>query len=187
MPRGRFQPGNRRRGEGASVSVFLGTHQNRLDAKGRVSIPAGFRAVLRAQAEQATPGEALIVLRQSPKHQCIEAWPMPAFLALGPTLNRLDMFSDDQEDLALSLYGDAYPVDADKEGRIVLPEALTAHAGLTDSVAFMGLGHHFQIWEPAAAERRRAEARSNARSVTLPGNTSQARPTAGDAGRGASS
>lgn len=150
------------------MSVFLGTHQNKLDAKGRVSIPAGFRAVLRVQAELSSPGEPLLVLRQSPKHACIEAWPMTAFLALGPTLNRLDMFSDDQEDLALSLYGDAYTVDADKEGRIVLPQPLTTHAGLTDSVAFMGLGRHFQIWEPEAAERRRADARTNARSVTLP-------------------
>ncbi len=150
------------------MSVFLGAHQNRLDAKGRVSIPAGYRAILRAQAAEAQPGDPLLVLRQSPKHPCIEAWPMPAYLQLGPTLNRLDLFSDDQEDMALSLYGDAYPVDPDKEGRIVLPEALAAHAGVSESVAFMGLGRHFQIWEPQAAERRRAEARLRARSVTLP-------------------
>ena len=150
------------------MTVFLGTHQNRLDAKGRVSIPAGFRAILRAQAGETQPADALLVLRQSPKHACVEAWPMPAFLALGPTLGRLDLFSDDQEDMALSLYGDAYPVDPDKEGRIILPEALSAHAGLSDSVAFMGLGRHFQIWEPAAAERRRIEARTRARGVVLP-------------------
>jgi MraZ protein len=150
------------------MSVFLGTHQNRLDAKGRVSIPAGFRAILRSQAAEAQPGDSLLVLRQSHKHPCVEAWPTPAFLALGPSLNQLDMFSDDQEDMALSLYGDAFPVDPDKEGRIMLPEALTAHAGLTESVAFMGLGRHFQIWEPAAAERRRVDARARARGVTLP-------------------
>ena len=150
------------------MSVFLGAHQNRLDAKGRVSIPAGYRAILRAQAAESQPGDALLVLRQSPKHPCIEAWPMPAYLQLGPTLDRLDLFSDDGEDMALSLYGDAYPVDPDKEGRIVLPEALAVHAGVSESVAFMGLGRHFQIWEPQAAERRRAEARLRARSVTLP-------------------
>ncbi len=150
------------------MSVFLGTHQNRLDAKGRVSIPAGFRAILRSRAAESQPGDPLLVLRQSPKHPCIEAWPMPAYLALGPVLDRLDLFSDDGEDMALSVYGDAYPVDPDKEGRIVLPEALAAHAGLSESVAFMGLGRHFQIWEPGAAERRRAEARVRARSVALP-------------------
>lgn len=160
------------------MSVFLGTHQNRLDAKGRVSIPAGFRTILRAQAAN-TPidppaGDTLLVLRQSPKHPCIEAWPTPAFRALAPNLDNLDLFSDDQEDMALSLYGDAWPLDPDKEGRITLPEALAAHASLTDSVTFMGLGRHFQIWEPEAAARRIVEARARARGVTLPSHAGAA-------------
>ena len=150
------------------MSVFLGTHQNRRDSKGRVSIPAGYRAILRAQAAESQPGDPLLVLRQSPKHPCIEAWPMPAYLALGPSLDRLDLFSDDSEDMALSVYGDAYPVDPDKEGRIVLPDVLVTHAALSESVSFMGLGRHFQIWEPEAAERRRADARIRARGMTLP-------------------
>ena len=156
------------------MSVFLGTHQNRLDAKKRVSIPAGFRTVLRARAGDAADGDPLMVLIPSLKHACIDVWPMAAFLALGTPLNRLDTFSDDQDDMAIALYGDAQPIDADKEGRIMLPESMTAHAGLTDSVAFMGLGNIFQIWEPAAAERRRGEARSRARAVTLPAPAARA-------------
>jgi MraZ protein len=164
------------------MSVFLGTHQNRLDAKGRVSIPAGFRTALRARAQARGAGVAQteggagdangavqIVLRPSHKHPCIEAWPVDTFAALASPLDRLDMFSEDHDDLSAALYADAYPVDADKEGRIMLPEILTAHAGLSDSVAFMGLGHIFQIWEPKAAERRRIEARERARNVSLPG------------------
>jgi MraZ protein len=163
------------------MSVFLGTHQNRLDAKGRVSIPAGFRAALRARAQgrgearggtndaaEAT-GPVHVVLRPSHKHPCIEGWPADAFAALASPLDRLDMFSEDHDDLSAAIYADAYPVDSDKEGRIMLPEILTAHAGLSDSVAFMGLGHIFQIWEPKAAERRRTEARERARNVSLPG------------------
>jgi MraZ protein len=148
------------------VSVFLGTHQNRIDAKGRVSIPAPFRTTLRARAQQ--PDEPIVVLRPSHKHPCIEAWPSAAFAALAAPLDRLDMFGEDHEDLAAAIYADAYPIDADKEGRIMLPQVLAAHAGLTDTVAFMGVGHIFQIWEPAAAERRRTEARERARNVSLP-------------------
>jgi MraZ protein len=166
------------------MSVFLGTHQNRLDAKGRVSIPAGFRAALRGRqtasettAEAAAPVQntVQIILRPSHKHPCIEAWPVDAFAALARPLDRLDMFSEDHDDLAAALYADAYSIDADKEGRIMLPEVLTAHAGLSDSVAFMGLGHIFQIWEPKAAERRRLEARERARGVSLPGSLPSAR------------
>ncbi len=147
---------------------FLGTHQNRLDAKGRVSVPAPFRTALRSGSED---GTASLVLRPSHTHPCVEAWPAAVFQALATPLDRLDLFSEAHDDLAASLYADAWPVEADKEGRIVLPESLTAHASLSDQVVFMGLGRIFQIWEPGAAERRRAEARERARSrsFTLPG------------------
>ena len=149
------------------MTQFLGTHTNRLDAKGRVSIPAPFRAALKS-ADGAVPS---LVLRPSHKHSCIEGWPAAVFNALATPLDALDLFSEAQEDLAAALYADAFPMEADKEGRIVLPEALVAHAGLAESVVFMGLGRIFQIWEPEAAERRRVEARERARArgFTLPG------------------
>ena len=148
------------------MTMFLGTHQNRLDAKGRVSIPAPFRAVLKN-----TEGVATLVLRPSHKHPCIEGWPEAEFSALAKPLERLDLFSEEHDDLAAALYADAYPLEADREGRIVLPSGLVAHARLQDAVVFMGLGRTFQIWEPAAAEQRRAEARERAKAarMTLPG------------------
>jgi transcriptional regulator MraZ len=151
------------------MASFLGTHQNRLDAKGRVSVPAPFRAALRSRGE--TNGASL-VLRPSHQHHCIEAWPANEFEALAAPLNRLDLFSQAHDDLAASLYSDAFPVEADKEGRIVLPDHLVSYAGLGETVVFMGLGRIFQIWEPEAAERRRAEARERARThgLTLPGS-----------------
>jgi MraZ protein len=150
------------------MTHFLGTHQNKLDAKGRVSVPASFRNALKAENE--TNGTHL-VLRPSHQHPCIEAWPTEVFEALAEPLDRLDLFSAEHDDMAATLYADAFRVEADKEGRIVLPDDLVSYAGLTDTVVFMGLGRIFQIWEPAAAERRRAEARERARErgLTLPG------------------
>ena len=78
------------------MTQFLGTHQNRLDAKGRVSVPAPFRAALRDGAEAAGG----IVLRPSFNHPCIEAWPANEFQALAAPLNRLDLFSEEHDDLA---------------------------------------------------------------------------------------
>jgi MraZ protein len=154
------------------MTHFLGTHQNRLDAKGRVSVPAPFRAALRSRGEADGNGTHL-VLRPSHQHPCIEAWPAAEFEALSEPLNRLNLFSPEHDDLAASLYADAFPVEADKEGRVVLPDSLVTFAGLTDAVVFMGLGRIFQIWEPAAAERRRSEARERARAhgFTLPAST----------------
>jgi MraZ protein len=142
------------------MSHFLGTHTNRIDAKGRVSIPAPFRAALRALAVEGAPP---LVLRTSHKHACIECWPARYFEELAPPLESMDVFDDDHDDLAMALYPDAAHFDPDKEGRIALPEDLARHANLGETVFFMGLGRTFQIWEPVAAERARAAARERAR------------------------
>ena len=155
------------------MTHFLGTHQNRLDAKGRVSVPAPFRAALKARGEANGNGNgngSHLVLRPSHQHPCIEAWPAAEFEALSQPLEQLGLFSPEHDDLAASLYADAFPIEADKEGRVVLPDDLVTYAGLTDGVVFMGLGRIFQIWEPSAAERRRTDARERARvhGFTLP-------------------
>ncbi len=135
------------------MTPFLGTHQNRLDAKGRVSVPAPFRAALKG-----ADGSAGVVFRPSHKHRCIEAWPSAIFNGLSTKLESLDLFSEDYDDMAAGLYADAYPIDPDKEGRVMLPESLVQYAGLTESVLFMGMGRIFQIWEPAAGHSFRAAA-----------------------------
>ncbi|HWL79935.1 MAG TPA: division/cell wall cluster transcriptional repressor MraZ [Roseomonas sp.] len=158
------------------MARFMGTHTNRLDRKGRVSVPALFRA------ELARLGSDEIVLRPSHQHACIEAWPMPAFDAMASKLDRLDVFSDEQDDLATAIFADAYPIRPDGEGRIMLPEDLIAHAALTDTVAFVGLGAKFTLWDPAAAKRRAQEARNGTRdrALTLPGGTPTGRAPTGE-------
>ena len=151
------------KGGQSAVSQFLSTYQGRLDSKGRVSIPAPYRATLRAAEDPS------VVLRMSHKYPCIEAWPARRFAELATPLESYDIYSDDHEDLSLSLWADATQVEPDKEGRIVMPEALKRHAALEDAVTFMGMGHRFDIWEPAAGARRSVEARERmeARRLTL--------------------
>ncbi len=158
------------------MANFMGTHRNRLDAKGRVSVPASFRACLRPAGD-----EPSLVLRPSQNHPCIEGWPAEVFATLESPLATLDVFSEDQEDMASLLYADAFPTDPDREGRIILPEPMVAYAGLGEVVVFMGLGRIFQLWEPEAADRRRTEARERARQrgLTLPGRLA---PVAGGPG-----
>ncbi|HEY1936035.1 MAG TPA: division/cell wall cluster transcriptional repressor MraZ [Acetobacteraceae bacterium] len=154
------------------MSQFLGTHLSRRDAKGRVSVPASFRAALKNGGDDNT---VQLILRPSHQHPCIEAWPVSVFESLANPLDHMNLFSPEQEDLAAILYADAFPVESDKEGRIVLTENLVTHAGLQDSVTFMGLGRTFQLWEPSAAEHRRQAARDRARErgFTLPGGSAQ--------------
>jgi MraZ protein len=137
---------------------FLGQHQNRLDAKGRVSVPSAFRSVL-----DAIQGSSEMILRPSTTFACIEAWPVTYFNDLAESLEKMDVLSQDYDDRATDLYSQATLVQADGDGRILLPEKLVKHAKLENAVVFMGRGSIFQIWEPAAAEQRTLEARENSR------------------------
>jgi len=143
------------------MARFMGTHTNRLDRKGRTSVPAPFRA------ELARLGTDEIVIRPSHRAACLEAWPMPAFEAMASGLDQFDIFSDAQDDMAAALFADAHPMRPDGEGRILLPEALIAQAGLGESISFVGLGKMFQIWEPEAARRHTEAARERARERAL--------------------
>ena len=134
------------------MDQFLGSHVNRLDAKGRISIPAPFRAVLKTTQENAA-----LVLRRSHLHPCIDVWPMAMLDASKARLAQMDMLDPDYDAIAARLFGDSQPAEPDKEGRITISSRYLQHAAITEALTITGRGTYFQIWEPDAAERRLAE------------------------------
>lgn len=149
------------------MALFIGTHQNKLDAKGRVSVPAQFRSALKKMSHD---GEGALVakmyLRPSHQHPCIEGWTELGFEALSaPVAEGYNQFSQEHEDFVMALFGHACALETDKEGRIMLPANLLTHAGVTENVVFIGTRNTFQIWEPEAGARRLAEATERARAA----------------------
>lgn len=142
------------------MTRFLGTVEQKLDRKGRISIPSPFRAEL---AKQDTDE---LVLRPSHQHPCVEAWPRPAFDRMAAQM-RFETFSDDADDMETVLFALSHPTRPDAEGRLTLPAHLAEHAGLTDGVAFVGRGATFQMWEPGAVRRQAAAAFARARDARL--------------------
>jgi MraZ protein len=145
------------------VSHFTGTFRARIDRKGRVSVPAPFRAAL----ARLNPPD--LVLRPSHKAACIEGWPQPMLDAAQASLGRMDLFSATADDLAAVLFADVVQATPDAEGRISVPDDLLAHAGLArdTDVSFIGLGTTFHVWEPAAARAWLAEARARVQAANL--------------------
>ncbi len=140
---------------------FVSTFTNKIDAKGRVSIPAPFRAVLERDGySQGSVGGIY----------CYPSIDAPALDAGGERLAQkidgllagLPDYSDERDELSVALYGDVQVLGIDGDGRIVLPEGLRRHAGLQDHVTFVGLGDKFQMWAPQAFEERRSRAREKA-------------------------
>ncbi len=138
------------------MALFLSTFVNRIDKKGRTSVPATFRAALAAGT---FPG---IVAYRSFTSACIEGCGMDFMERLSDGAQTFDAFSDEQENLAALIFADARQLPWDPEGRISLPEDILAHAGITESVTFVGKGQTFQIWQPEAYKAVEAEIRAKA-------------------------
>ncbi len=133
--------------------LFLSTYHNRIDKKGRVSIPAQFRAALAAQEF------AGIVAYPSPLHGCIEGCGMNRIMKLNQRVERFDPYSEERDAFATTIFGESVQLAFDTEGRVMLPEALIAFAGLIEQVTIVGKGEIFEIWEPKAFEAHAKRAR----------------------------
>lgn len=143
------------------MTLFLSTHINKVDKKCRVSVPAPFRAALTGQSFQG------VVLFRSNAHAALEGFPMSYMEEISRRLESFDLFSEEQDDLATSVFGEAVQLAIDSDGRIMLPPALMDFSGIGESAAFVGLGTKFQIWEPGALEARRDRARQQVREKKL--------------------
>ena len=141
---------------------FVSTFTNKIDAKGRVSVPASFRAVLEHDGYMqgsAQGGGGGIYCYPSLDAPALDAGGQSLARKIDGLLDGLPDYSDERDELSVALYGDVHILSIDQDGRIVLPEPLRAHAGLSASVTFVGLGSKFQMWEPARFEERRRLAR----------------------------
>lgn len=138
---------------------FVSNFTLRLDAKGRVSIPAPFRAVL------ARDGYEGLHCYPALDRPALDAGGNALFAEIEALIGRFPPYSDEREELLTALYGTSETLRIDAEGRVVLTDALKAHAGITDAVAFVGLGHKFQIWEPQRFRTELAEATQKVRAL----------------------
>ncbi len=155
---------------GAEMALFVGKHVNKIDKKGRISVPKPFRAVLQGQ------GLSSLYVYPRFKQQALEACDLAFMTRLSRSLDDLDLFSDDQDDLASVILANAQELSFDPEGRIVLPTELAEYAEIKDEAIFVGQGPRFQIWQPAAFETFSTMAfeRAKSRNATLKLTPSQA-------------
>jgi MraZ protein len=145
------------------VASFSSTFINKIDSKGRVSVPASFRAILTGQSFNG------VVLYPSMKVRAVEAGGIELVEDLRDQLDALAGQSDEYEALA-SMLPEMLQVPFDSEGRIILPPSMLEHAGIIESAAFAGYGRTFRIWDPERLRRHQQEMRElvRDRGFTLP-------------------
>jgi MraZ protein len=136
---------------------FVSHYMLRLDAKGRVSVPASFRAVL------ARDGFDGVYCYPALDRPALDAGGNALLAEIEALVAGLSPYSEQRERFSLALYGTSETLNVDGEGRVVITEVLKTHAGIADAVAFVGLGHKFQIWEPGRFRAELAEATEKVR------------------------
>ena len=133
--------------------MFLSTYVNRLDKKGRVSVPASFRSYL------SNLGYNGVICYPSFNNQSIEAWPQDRIEKISNSIDSLNPFEEKRDFFATSILSESINLQFDSEGRILLTPKLLKHAKIKSSMVFVGQGKTFQIWEPEIFEKFKVTAR----------------------------
>ena len=133
--------------------MFLSTYENKLDKKGRVSVPASFRSYL------SNLGYNGIICYPSFNNQSIEAWPQDRIEKISNAIDSLNPFEEKKDYFATSILSESINLQFDNEGRILLTSKLLEHAKIKNRMLFVGQGKTFQIWEPATFEKFRDTAK----------------------------
>lgn len=135
------------------MSRFLSNATNRIDAKGRVSVPSAFRSVLAQRNVQ--------------ELYCFQDFVFPAISVGGPDLLERferqiaaeDPFSPDANEMSLLIHGGGVFMKLDAEGRLMVTDFIRGFTGISDEVTFVGRADHFQLWRPQAFVAAQAQAR----------------------------
>ena len=136
--------------------MFLSTYENKLDKKGRVSVPATFRSYLNSM------GYNGFIAYPSFNYSSLEACSQDRIEKLSSTIDSLNPFEEKRDYFATSVLSESENFQFDTEGRVLISNKLLIHAKIKKSILFVGLGKTFQIWEPKNFEKFKALARKKA-------------------------
>ena len=138
---------------------FVSHYSNRFDAKGRISIPAPFRAVL------ARDGFDGLYIHPSLDAPALDCGGNALLSEIDALLATMPAYSEPRDAFATALLGTSEVLRPDSEGRVMLSEASRAFVGLSSEAVFVGQGHKFQIWEPSRFRTHLEEAKTRVRQL----------------------
>ena len=136
--------------------MFLSSYENKIDKKGRVSVPATFRSHL------GSLGYNGFICYPSFNHSALEGCSQDRIEKLSNTIDSLNPFEEKRDFFATSILAESTNLQFDSEGRISISLKLLKHAKIKNSMLFVGQGQTFQIWEPTAFEKFKVNARKKA-------------------------
>ena len=135
------------------MSDFIGRYLNKVDKKGRVSVPAGWRPSLISKDFSG------IIAQSSLSEKAIDAYPRDYLELLQGKLDLNDPLLEENEYESTVLFGGSV-LSFDSEGRVVLSDLLRNEINLTSEALFVGMGRRFRIWNPKIFDEYLGRAKS---------------------------
>ena len=132
------------------VLSFTGEYVQKVDGKGRMSIPADFRRVLESGDPTWTEGltPALYLLYGDHLREQLQVYSAVEFDAIAARIKAMPLGDANRTRLSRLILGQSIRLEVDKDGRIVMPIRQRQKLGLTEGeVYFSGVGDHFEIWK----------------------------------------
>jgi MraZ protein len=136
------------------MNRFLSNAVNRIDTKGRVSVPAHFRSVLQQR------GYAELYAIRELDVPALNVGGMDLLDRYEARIAQEDPFLQTAEDMSFFVHGDGAFLKLDQDGRITVTDFIRDHTGISTEVAFVGRGNFFQMWEPFRLRDYGAEVRA---------------------------
>ncbi|QJE72271.1 MraZ family transcriptional regulator [Aerophototrophica crusticola] len=145
------------------MGLFLSTYVNKVDKKGRVSVPAPFRSALVGGGG----GPTEVVIFRSLQAQALDACPIEYLEQLSAALDDPNTPDDYRDLIETTVFGGSVRLPIDPEGRIIIPDEFLQFAGISESVSFVGRRKTFQVWDPEAFAAHEKASRDTARSNNI--------------------
>jgi MraZ protein len=134
------------------MKLFTGSFTHVIDAKNRVSVPRKILEVLR----RLDSAEQIVVTAGF--DGCLFLYPEAEFERMGGAVDNGSIGEQDVREFSRTFYSSAEGCPLDKNGRMLLPDALKRAVGLKDKVVFAGVGRRVELWRPDTWEERQARA-----------------------------
>jgi MraZ protein len=127
------------------MTFFTSEYESKLDAKGRLVLPARIKA-------QLPEGSHELVIRRG-FEPCLILYPMVEFKKVFSKISGLNEFNEEYRRLQRNFLSGVVTVELDNNGRFLIPRNMLAYAQLEKEVMLVGMGNKVEVWNPAISEK----------------------------------
>ncbi len=137
------------------MNLFMGCYEHAVDGKSRVSVP---RKIVETLRELGSPDEVVITVGLD---RCLFLYTPGGFSGAGQAIESSPLGEEGTREVQRNFYSSAETCSIDRSGRLLLPAALKARAGIADKVVFAGVGRRVELWSPASWAERQARTQAD--------------------------